>query len=160
MVRERKHFAPCLRARPLCAIRRRRPRHLARRSRPRPRCSSQRLAGAGLRPRVDADDDREAGPQAAEFGGIVIKLNAHRHPLNDFGEIAGRILRRNDAELRAGGRRKAQHPAMERDVGQHIGHDRGRLAFADMGELALLEIGIDPETMGGTMASNVAPTVA
>ncbi len=40
-------------------------------------------------------------------------LDAHRHALNDLREVAGRVLRREQGELRAGAGREARHRAVQ-----------------------------------------------
>jgi hypothetical protein len=72
---------------------------------------------AGALPRIDPDDDRQARPQLAQFGGVIFKHDAHGHTLHDLGEIAGRVLRRDDAELGASCRRKARDATMKGDAG-------------------------------------------
>ena len=57
---------------------------------------------------VHTNRDREAWPQFAEFSAIVFEFDAHQHPLDDLGEIAGGILRRDDAEPRTSGRRETK----------------------------------------------------
>ena len=94
------------------------------------------------------DRDRKAWPQFAEFSAIVFKFDAHRHTLNDLGEIAGRILRRDDAELRARGRREACDAAAKADAGQHVGNNFGGLALANARQLTFLEVGINPQAAG------------
>jgi hypothetical protein len=42
---------------------------------------------AGALARIDPDDDRQARPQPAQFGGVIFKDDAHRHTLHDLGEI-------------------------------------------------------------------------
>jgi hypothetical protein len=48
---------------------------------------------AGALARIDPHDSRQARPQLAQFGAIVVEQNAHRHTLHDLGEIAGCVLR-------------------------------------------------------------------
>ena len=43
---------------------------------------------ANLLPLIDMDDDRQARPQLAQFGGVIFKRDAHGHTLHDLGEIA------------------------------------------------------------------------
>ncbi|MNY28831.1 hypothetical protein D3C86_1628330 [compost metagenome] len=42
-----------------------------------------------------------------------IKVNPHRNPLDDFGEVAGGVLRWQHAELRTAGRREAVQMTVE-----------------------------------------------
>jgi len=66
--------------------------------------------------------------------------------LHDLGEVTGRILWRNHAELRARGGRKARDAPMKADAGQHIGNDLDRLALAHARQLAFLEVGVNPQS--------------
>jgi hypothetical protein len=102
---------------------------------------------ASLLALIDMDDDRQARPQLAQFGAIVVEHNARGHTLHDLGEIAGRVLRRDDAELGASCRRKARDATMKGDARYGISDDLCRLTFAHPGELAFLEIGIDPQAV-------------
>src|SRR5690606_856442 len=54
-------------------------------------------------PRVDLDPGGQARAQLGQAGGIV-EPDAHRHALGDLHPVAGRVLRRDQRELRAGGR--------------------------------------------------------
>ena len=102
---------------------------------------------AGLAPLIDPDDHRQSRPQLAQFGAIVVEHNAHGHTLHDLGEVAGCILRRDDAELGARRRSKTGDVAMKGQTRYGISDDLGRLAFAHACELAFLEIGIDPQAV-------------
>jgi hypothetical protein len=93
---------------------------------------------------IDMDDDRQSRPQLAQFGAVVVEHNAHGHTLHDLGEVAGCILRRDDAELGARRRSKTRDVAMKGYTWYGSSDDLGRLTFAHPGELAFLEIGIDP----------------
>jgi hypothetical protein len=99
-------------------------------------------------PPVHINRNRKAWPQFAEFRAIVFKFDAHRHPLNDLGKIAGRILRRDDAELRTRCRREACDAAPKADAGQHVGNNFGGLALANACQLTFLEVGINPQAAG------------
>ena len=96
--------------------------------------------------------DRQAWPQFAEFSAIGFKSDAHRHPLNDLGKIAGRILRGDDAELRTRCRRDACDAATKTDARQYVGNNFGELALADARQLTFLEVGINPQVAGPTLA--------
>ena len=58
-------------------------------------------------PRVYRYRRRQARSKLIELIAFVIEKDAHRDPLNDLGEIARGILRRNDAEHRSGRRSDA-----------------------------------------------------
>ena len=70
-------------------------------------------------------------------------LDAHRHALHDLGEVAGRVVRRQQREHRAGGRRDAHHGAVDRVAAQRVDRDRHRLAGLQLAELRLLEVRVD-----------------
>src|SRR5437899_5742774 len=84
--------------------------------------------------------------QATEGGGIAIEQDARGDTLYDLGEVPGRVFRREHAELSAGCRREARDTAAEHLARQYVGLDRGGQSWLHMGELAFLEIGVDPQT--------------
>ncbi len=81
-------------------------------------------------------------------------FDAHRQPLHDLGEIAGRIVRRQQREHRARGRRKACHRALDGMFGQRVDADRNRLAGAQLRQLRLLEVGFDIDVAERHQARN------
>src|SRR5258707_14950629 len=95
------------------------------------RYSFLRLADGQALPPVHMNRDRKAWPQFPEFSAIVFKFDAHRHPLNDLGKITGRILRRDNTELRTRCRREACDAAPKSDARQHVGDNFGGLSLAD-----------------------------
>jgi hypothetical protein len=90
------------------------------------------------------DHNRQTWSQSAEFSGIIFKPDANRHALHYLGEVTGRILWRNHAELRACGGRKTRNAPMKADAGQYIGNDLDRLVLAHARQLAFLKIGVNP----------------
>src|SRR5579883_2473052 len=56
--------------------------------------------------RMDRGDDGEAWPQLAALERFGVERDANRHALHNLGEIAGRIVGRQQRELRAGGGRE------------------------------------------------------
>ena len=70
---------------------------------------------------------------------------AHGEPLHDLGEIAGRVVRRQQREHRAGRRRNAVDEAGELAMAIGVDRDRHRLAGADALELRLLVVGDHPD---------------
>src|SRR5438309_997425 len=62
---------------------------------------------------MNLDNDGEAGPQNAGARDFGRHFDAHWHALHNFGEIAGRIFRRQQRELRTGGRRETLDPAFD-----------------------------------------------
>ena len=117
----------------------------ARRPRLLERARRRRARGCGRRSRVSTATSTErpgrSRPASAWSRGHG---DAHRHALHDLGEVAGRVLRRQQAELRAAGRREALDRARQLQAG--IGVDRDR-APAGPGrivrDLRLLEVGDD-----------------
>src|SRR5579864_2947431 len=77
--------------------------------------------------RIDPDGRRQAWTQLSEARVAVIERNAHRHALNDLGEVAGGVFRRDHAEHRTGAWRQALDVAVEGFTRQHIGDHRRRL---------------------------------
>src|SRR5215831_12996226 len=76
----------------------------------------QRL-GAG----VDAGFDRKARAELSEpILRRIIDQNLDRHALDDLGEVAGRVLRRQQRELRPAARRQAVDLAGEVDAGESV----------------------------------------
>jgi hypothetical protein len=98
-------------------------------------------------PSVHVNCDRKAWPQFAEFSVNTFKFDAHRHPLNDLGKIAGRILRRDHTELRTRRRRNTYDAAPKADAGHHVGNNLDGLAPADARQLTFLEVGINPQAV-------------
>jgi len=85
--------------------------------------------------------------------------NAHRQPLHDLDPVArSRFLRRQQGEGAAGARRQPDHAAViEGRAAIKVGAQRDRLADADIAQLRLLEVRVDPDVDQGTMASSGAP---
>src|SRR5438477_1300276 len=93
--------------------------------------------------RVDGGVDRHARAQQVLPGDILRHADAHRQPLHDLCEIAGGVVRRQQCEHRARGRRDAvDHPGeFAEAVG--IDLDRHRLAGTDALELRLFIVSVD-----------------
>src|ERR1700759_2848525 len=83
-------------------------------------CACVRLARFELisRLRVDRRLDRQPRPQQLEVAVLAVERDAHRHALHDLGEVAGRVLGWQHAELRARGRGEAHDVALERALGR------------------------------------------
>src|SRR5215831_16080819 len=62
---------------------------------------------------IDRGDNRKAGAQQARRRNLGRNLDPNRHALRDLGEIARRILRRQEAEGRPGGGGDAFDAALE-----------------------------------------------
>jgi hypothetical protein len=71
--------------------------------------------------------------------------DADRHALHDLDPIAGRVLRRQDGEFRSGAGADAGDRALEIVIGIGVDVDRHLLARPHIGEVGLLEIGLDPD---------------
>src|SRR5262249_18749978 len=67
----------------------------------------QNLANADVR------DDRQPGPEREGWIGGLVEEDLHRHALDHLHEIAGRVLRGQQAEAGAGARLDAVHVARE-----------------------------------------------
>src|SRR5256885_4411510 len=106
------------------------------------RPSLERGGGLGAGgPGVDIDNHPEAG---AQFRRRVFRnADANRHPLGDLGEVAGRVLGRQQRELGARGRGNAFDRAFDGSAVPGIDGDLGFLTRPHIGKLGLLEIGFD-----------------
>ena len=104
-----------------------------------------RQAIAGALVGVHVDLHRKPYLQRMRGELLRIERNAHRHPLHDLDPVAGRVLSGKQGESRSGSGAKADHLAVVLHASTiDIGFERDRLATAHVGELRLLEIGIDP----------------
>src|SRR5689334_14098292 len=65
----------------------------------------------GLPVRVDGDDHRQPDLQRMRGELALVQRDAHRHALHDLDPVAGRVLRRDGGEGRAGAGGKAGHHA-------------------------------------------------
>ena len=74
----------------------------------------------------------------------VVERDLDRHALHDFREIAGRVVRWQERELRSAGRRDLEHSAAYHFAGIHIDADVDRIADLDVGQLRLAEIRLYP----------------
>ena len=97
----------------------------------------RRLAGA---PGIDRHGDGKTGAQQPGQRSARRQRNPHRHALHDLGEIAGRVVRRQQAELGAAGRREALDPALQRLIRIGVDRDLGKLSRPHSRQLRLLEI--------------------
>ena len=68
--------------------------------------AGQRAAMVG----VDRGVDAHAGLQLADELVVLVEIDPHRDALHHLDEIAGRVLRRQDRELRAGAGARASRP--------------------------------------------------
>jgi hypothetical protein len=103
--------------------------------------------GAGGRPiEIDVRNDRSADEQRLLVRIVALKLNPDRQPLDDLDVVARGILRRQQCERRSGPHGEAREPAFEHlSVAVHVDIEIGSLTDAQVAQLRLLEIGIDPD---------------
>src|ERR1700761_3022373 len=99
--------------------------------------SAIRARFVGMNPR----DDRHPRQQALQQRLALIELDSNRDTLNHLGEIAGRIVRRQQRELRSAGGRDSRDAAMQPLVRETVdGHIDG-LSRSDPRQLGLLVVG-------------------
>src|ERR1700753_3161395 len=79
---------------------------------------------AGIDPRLR----RQAGADFDALQAVAVEQDLHRHALDDLGEVAGGVLRRQQRELRTGAGRQAVDRAGEVEVGIHVERDPDMLA--------------------------------
>src|SRR5713101_1785280 len=119
----------------------------------RPRHRLGAVASQGLRHRGDAAlaagiDLHCRGHAGADrwLADLRQKPKLHRQALHDLDPVSTGVLRRQDGELRAGRRAQAFDHRLPGRVGIGVEHHCGLLADPHIGELGLLEIGLDPGT--------------
>src|ERR1700674_3098267 len=96
---------------------------------------------------IHRDGHRHARAQQVLHGDILRHAHANRKPLHDLGEVAGGVIRRQQREPRACGRRDAVDDAGELAMPVGVHRDRHRLAWTDALELRLLEVGVDKDVI-------------
>ena len=102
--------------------------------------SLDRLPYGFVRTVTTADNpDRNRGAQRR-----VVERDLDRHALDDFREIAGRIVRWQERELRSAGGRDLEHAAVDHFAGIHIDADVDRIADFDVRQLRFAEVRLDP----------------
>src|SRR6516164_9189103 len=91
---------------------------------------------------VDRRDHRHAGPQhPGELR--VVHHDPDRDALNDLGEVAGGVVRRQQRELESTRRRQAVDVALQPDAGETVDLDVDELSRPHVGDLRFLEVGYD-----------------
>ena len=103
---------------------------------------------SGPRVSTSAVTDRPARSQPACAACGRIEHELDRHALHHLGEVAGGVLRRQQAEQRAGRRRQAVHPAVHRRTGIDVRDQPHLHARLHAAQLRLLEVGDDVELLG------------
>ena len=79
-----------------------------------------RIDGFRIALGVDADDDRHAGAQQIFTRNRHRHTDAHRQTLDDLGEVAGGIVRRQQREDRSRSRREAVDDSWNRAAADRI----------------------------------------
>ena len=105
---------------------------------------------------IDLDHNRHARANQARQRIILINHQLDRNTLHDLGKVAGRIVRRQQAELRARGREQALQCAGYRLIGKGIEHQFGFQPFVHAADLGFLEVGLDPQLGVGHYCQQVA----
>ena len=104
-----------------------------------------------MRPRgrllvVHVGVDRQADEQGVLVGVVVGQLDPDRQPLDDLHEVARGVLRRQQGQRLAGPHGEAGDAALElAPAAVHVHLAAHPLADAQVGELRLLEVGVDPD---------------
>jgi hypothetical protein len=109
----------------------------------------KKLPGIGADKRlveIDVWNDRSTDEERLPVRVVSFKLDSHRQPLDDLDVVARGILRRQQRECRSRPHSKAGDPAIEHlPVAVHVDIQLDRLADAQVAQLRLLEIGVDPD---------------
>jgi hypothetical protein len=113
------------------------------------RCGRLLLRAFFFLAQVDLDHRRHARHQAARVLLEVFRLEGDldRHALDDLGEVAGRVIGRQQRELVARGRREAVHAADQFPVLQGVDFDPDFLARHQARQLGFLEVGGHPHVV-------------
>src|SRR5690606_12084405 len=98
--------------------------------------------------RVDPYPDRHPRSHQLAERVIIGDRDLDRYPLHHLGEIAGGIVRRQQAELGTGSREQAVDVALYRLVIKGIKLQGHRLASAHALYLGFLEVGLHPQVTG------------
>ena len=89
---------------------------------------------------VDAGLDRHARTKIARALALGVERDLHRNALHDFGEVARRVVGRQERESLAARRRHAVDMAVEDAARKHVHLDRRGLAALHVGELRFLVV--------------------
>ena len=101
---------------------------------------------SGPRVSTSAVTERPARSQGASAASAGVEHDLHRHALHHLGEVAGGVLRRQQAEQRAGGGGEAVDlPSIAASDGSISGDQPHLHARLHARELGLLEVGDDVE---------------
>ena len=95
---------------------------------------------------VHVGDDRQADEQRGLVRIVVGQLDANRQPLDDLHEVAGGVLRREQSQRLAGPHGEAGDAALVlAPAAVHVHLAAHPMADAQVRQLSLLEVGIDPD---------------
>jgi len=97
-----------------------------------------------LRLCVDRYDGRQAGTQNLSRRLIRVQSDLYGNTLNDFGEVAGRIVGRDQGKLRSACGRNLGYLAMEDLARIAVDSNLGWITDADILQLRFFEIRLDP----------------
>src|SRR5258708_10907132 len=89
---------------------------------------------------VDVGNNRHARQQPLQQRLVGIERDPDRDALHDLGEIAGGVVRRQQRELRTGGRRNPLHAAVQFLMREAVDRQIDGLTRPDPSELRFLEI--------------------
>src|ERR1700730_2463313 len=93
---------------------------------------------------IDRDFDAHAGAQREAFRDFF-EGKPHWDALHHLDPVAGRVLRRQQREYRTARRRQRRDPCGDVSVRIGVDGDLRRIALPDIGELGLLDVGLDIE---------------
>ena len=93
-----------------------------------------------------AGDHRQSNEQRLFVGVVIDQLDADRQSLHDFDEISGGVLRRQQRQGRTGPHGEAADPPVENALPAiHVDVELHVLTDAQIGQLRLFEVGVDPD---------------
>src|SRR3990167_113110 len=88
---------------------------------------------------------RHAGTKALQFGGVLRQADFYRHALDHLGEVAGGVVRRQQAEFGTGGGIQAVEGALQAQLGESIEAQFDLLLRMHARDLGFLEVGLHPD---------------
>jgi hypothetical protein len=101
----------------------------------------------------DGGRDRHARADLAVQRVVGGEGQFYRNPLHDLGEVAGGIVRRQQAELRPGGGEQAVDPRLRSGCRCSVESQLGFLAGLHVADLGFLEVGLNQMSSSGTIDS-------
>src|SRR5690349_7449851 len=97
----------------------------------------------------NGDDHAHPGPQRPIGIVLAVEPDPHRDALHDLRVIPGRVIGRQQRELRPRGRRQALHVALEMPAGIGVDREIRGVARPHVGRLRLLQVGGHPDVVQG-----------